>query len=167
MNMSIAVLSSLLIASVALPKSASIIDVPSERRDSGISIGNVKVLFTGGHTEMWTKLGRAEIPKVAKSGLVGWITFTERNDLGWAVTNTLRVCWPPDGNHKDFTTEAFPFIENWDFADNETTVIIKSRGSHGPAEFLKYRLADGKVLGEAYGGPGHELPAWAKPYKDH
>ncbi|HEV3270917.1 MAG TPA: hypothetical protein VGZ93_01930 [Candidatus Methylacidiphilales bacterium] len=105
------------------------------------------------------------MPKVAKSGLVGWIRFETRNDRGWPVTNTLRICCPPDGRHMDFMTESKPFIEEWAFADNDTAVIIKSRGSHGPAEFIKYSLITGKMLGEA-DGSDKELPAWAKPFAD-
>lgn len=155
-----------LAAAAPLPKSASIVDVPAERRGSGIPIGNVRVIFDDGHAEMWTRLGRAEMVKLAKSGLVGWTTFHRRNDRGWEVDDTLRVCWPPDGRHRDFKVESKPFIEAWGFVDGDTAVVIKSRGSHGPAEYVKYRVADGALLGEADAGIDKALPDWAQPYAD-
>jgi hypothetical protein len=53
------------------PKSATIIDVPSERRDYGISIGNVQVRFSDGHTEIWTSGGKCLMPHVSPNGYVG------------------------------------------------------------------------------------------------
>src|SRR5205814_8499445 len=45
-------------ARTAKPKSVTIVDVPSERRDYGTNIGNIKVRFSDGHSEVWTSLGR-------------------------------------------------------------------------------------------------------------
>ncbi len=151
--------------SIVLPKSATIVD--SKEAFGSLPIGNVKVTFTDGHTEMWTKLGKALLPKLAKSGLIGWARYESKNDRGWPVPDTLRICWPADGHHKDFKIIEFPFIEEWDFADSDSAVIIKSRCAHGPAHFYKYDLATEKLLGEAKGTYDSVLPDWAKPFADN
>src|SRR6266513_1846037 len=40
-------------APTAKPQSVTIIDVPRERRDYGTNVGNIKVEFTDGYSEMW------------------------------------------------------------------------------------------------------------------
>jgi len=57
------------------------------------------------------------------------------------------------------------FIEDWWFTDGDATVVIKSRGRHGPAYYVKYDIRTSKALGSA-SGFNPELPEWAKPYAD-
>ena len=52
----------------AKPTRVSIIDVPSERRDYGTNIGNIKVRFSDGHSEVWTSLGRCMYAHVSRAG---------------------------------------------------------------------------------------------------
>jgi hypothetical protein len=91
------------IAGTATPKpeSVSIIDVPSERRDHGSSIGNIKVRFSDGHSEVWTSLGRCMYAHVSSTGLVGWTRYTSRNHYGRPVNSILRVRFL-SGRIKDF-----------------------------------------------------------------
>ena len=150
----------ILAAATVLPQSAVIVD--SKENFGGEPIDNVKVTFTDGHTEMWTKTGRSQLPKVSSSGLVGWTKY-ETLYRDKPVFDTLRVVWP-DEHHRDYKA-TLGFIEEWDFADN-AAVIIKSRAAHGPAAYQKYDLASGKIIDQAKVELGKELPDWAKPYAD-
>jgi len=151
----------------AVPKSVTIIDVPRERRDYETHIGNIKVRFADGHSEIWTSVGRCMDAQVSRTGLVAWTRFSERNDYQEPVNRTLRVRFL-DGRVKDF--EAYPngpFIEEWAFADDDSAVVIKSRGRHGPAYYVKYSLRTGELI-ESVGisTPKEQLPKWAQPYAD-
>lgn len=149
------------------PTSVTIVDVPAERRDYGISIGNVKVRFIDGHTELWSKSGKCLMPQVSRSGHVGWTRFVARNDYQEPVNDVLRVRFP-DGRVRDFRScPSGPFIEQWAFADDDSTVIIKSRGRHGPAYYVKYDLSTGRLIGsDDRSTDYHDLPKWAQPYAD-
>lgn len=150
-----------------IPVKAEIVEVPAERRDWGEPIGNVRVTFSDGRKEMWTREGRALLPKVAASGYVGWSRYTQRNSRGEPVNSILRVLLS-EKDIKDFNApEGRPFIEEWDFTDKDTAVVIKSRGRHGPANFVKYDLKSGKRLASVEGyKPYDQLPDWAKPFSD-
>jgi hypothetical protein len=146
------------------PTRVSIIDVPSERRDYGTNIGNIKVRFSDGHSEVWTSLGRCMDAHVSPSGLVGWTRYTSRNHYGEPVNDISRVRFF-DGHIKDF--QHGPFIEEWAFVDSDSAAVIKSRGRHGPAHYIKYDLRTGKVLGSVgLSTPYDEMPSWAQPLAD-
>ena len=114
--------------SIVLPKSATIVD--SKESFGREPIGNVKVTFTDGHAEMWTRLGKCDMAKVSISGLVGWARYEFRGYRNCPILNTLRVCWP-DGHHLDFEASGtYPFIEEWNFADDNSAVVIESRRPH-------------------------------------
>jgi hypothetical protein len=72
----------------ATPESVTIIDVPSERRDYGTNIGNIKVRYSDGHSEVWTSLGRCMYAHVSPTGLVGWTRYTSRNFLASQLTTS-------------------------------------------------------------------------------
>ena len=57
----------------------------------------------------------------------------------------------------------YPFIDVWDFADNESCVVVLSGGPHGPARFEKFRIADGELLAGCYES-ADEQPKWAKRF---
>jgi hypothetical protein len=148
----------------ARPTAVSIIDVPSERRDYGTNIGNIKVRFSDGHSEVWTSLGKCMYAHVSPSGLVGWTRYTSRNHYGEPVNGILRVRFL-DGHTKDF--QHGPFIEEWAFVDSDSAAVIKSRGRHGPAHYIKYDLRTGKVLGGVgFSTPYDQMPSWAQPFAD-
>lgn len=150
-----------LAAATVLPKSAVIVD--STEDAGGFPIGNVKVTFSDGHAELWTKTGKAQQPKVAANGMVGWARYEVRYEK-MPVLDTIRIVWP-DEHHKDYKTEArHPFIEEWAFADDDTALIIKSRAVHGAATFIKYEIATRKILGRV--SAEEKLPDWAKPFAD-
>jgi hypothetical protein len=83
-----------------------------------------------------------------------------------ALNNDSLVLRLPDGRIKKFPPfDENRFIEDWTFAADDKTVILRSMGYHGPSSFVQYDLASGKVIDSR--GPGYtpyaELPAWAKP----
>jgi hypothetical protein len=143
-----------------LPKDAEIVN-PNGDTAGDNPVGNVKVHFTDGHAEMWTRRSQCIDPKVSAFGHVGWIYCIGKNDRGWRIFGALRVVWP-DEHHRDFQPY-YPYIEEWDFADNDTTVIIKCMLQHGPSHYLRYRLSDGQQLDEFKGFEGAVLPDWARP----
>ena len=148
------------------PERVSIVDVPSERRDSVSNIGNIKVRFSDGHSEVWTSDGRCMYALVSPTGLVGWTLYISRNDYGRPVNSILRVRFL-SGQIKDF--EAPPYIEKWGFADNDSAVIIKARGGlpNAPAYYVKDSLDTGKLLESVdFCTPNDQLPEWAQPYAD-
>ncbi len=147
-----------------MPTSAEIVDVPSERRDYGAPIGNVRVKFADGHSEFWTRLGRCIHVRCSESGLVGWTRYTSRNRDGGPANGVLRVMVSPN-QWKDF--EARPYIEDWGFADHDKTVIVKSRGRHGPCHIYKFSLTTGQLIDHARGSEYYaNTPDWAKPFAD-
>jgi hypothetical protein len=146
------------------PVKAEIVDVPAERRDWGMPIGNVKVTFSDGHTEMWTKEGKALHAKASSTGIVGWSRYTQRNSHDEPVNSKLRILLS-EKDIKDI--DAGPFIEEWDFADHDTAVVIKSRGRHGSASIVKFDIKSGKQLGSTGGATLYkDMPEWAKPFAD-
>lgn len=147
-----------------MPVSAEIVDVPAERMDWGEPIGNVRVKFADGHSEFWTRKGRCMHVRRSKSGLVGWSRFSTRNSHGEPVNDVLRVM-VTTSTWKDIKVDLL--IEEWDFSDSDTTVIIKMRGRHGPATVQKYSLETGKLIASAEASvPYADTPDWAKPFSD-
>ena len=129
--------------STVLPKSATVIDAKEDV--VGETVGNIQVTFTDGHKEKWTKLDKSMLPKVSATGLVGWAKYDELGYRDYPVFDEIRIVWP-DEHHRDFqSTDSC--IEAWDFADNDSAIIIKSREGHGAPDFLKYDISTGKVLG--------------------
>jgi hypothetical protein len=56
----------------------------------------------------------------------------------------------------------YVFIDFWNFADDDTTVVIRSVNSKGPSWIEKYRLDSGELVAEGSGST--DVPEWAKPY---
>jgi hypothetical protein len=147
----------------SLPQSAFIVDNDPSRK--GLVIGNVEVLFKDGHKEKWTRNGGALMPDVSPNGFIGWARVTGKNSYGESVDNKLRVC-RPDGRYFDLLP-GLPFIEEWKFSTDGATVIIKSRGRHGPALYEEFDVESGQSLTHAGGGArGDALPEWARPFSD-
>ena len=142
-------------------KDVSIIVVP---RPDGGEIGNVKVTFSDGHTEVLTHTGDCYNAKVSPKGNVGWIRVRKTFQTG----KDSLVVRLSDGATKKFP----PFRENvaiinWRFADDGKTLIIKSMGHHGPSSYVQYDLASGKVIDSRAGyTPYAKLPPWAKLVAD-
>jgi hypothetical protein len=157
------------------PKDVSIIVVPS--RSDGGKTGNVKVTFTDGHTEVLTHTGDCYDAKVSPKGNVGWIRsakmvpLTDEKGLNpqgkmGALNSDSLVIRLLNGRTKKFPPLGEnTFIGDWRFGDDDKTLILRSRGFHGPSSYVQYDLASGKVIDSR--GPDYtpyaELPPWAKP----
>jgi hypothetical protein len=145
-----------------LPKRAVIVD--GDSNDKIWSMGNVKVTFSDGHSEFWTRQGNAMLPRVSERGLVGWTVVTADNNLGMHLDNLLRVC-SPDGHHHDFTVN-MPFIEKWSFSRKGTAVVLQFRGTHGPENFAEYSILRGTLLEQANDVMNDVVPSWAQALND-
>lgn len=124
--------------------------------------GNVRVTLTNGRHEMWTRKGNCELPRVSKSGLVGWTRGTAFHSKGALMNDTLIIA-REDKVLARIPTD-YPFIDVWDFAGRESCVIVLSGGPHGPGRIGKFRIADGKLLGGCFEGHVDEHPDWAKRF---
>ncbi len=145
------------------PVAAEIVDVPAERRDYGAQIGNVRVRFADGHAEMWTRLGRCIELRRSASGRVGWTRYTNRNHYGEPVNNVLRVMLT-NSRWQDFQA-ALPFIREWDFAEDDESVVVLSGGRHGAGVMQCFSLKTGKLTGTVKEGAAkEEMPEWARKY---
>lgn len=151
------------------PKRASLVIVPSPYDSFLVQTGNVKVTFRDGHTELWTHDGDCREVKTSSKGNVGWIRLdkksvdVQRKDIDGKDSLVVRLL---DGRVKEFS----PFdgnvsIEEWRFADNDTAIIMRSMGRHGPSSYVKYEISSGRVIDSRgpYYTPSRELPSWAKP----
>lgn len=157
---------------LAVPQSAakdvSIVVPPGS---PGPEVGNVKVTFTDGHTEVLTQTGDCHKAKVSAMGNVGWIRIGKMESVPGPreriqTGQDSLVVRLPDG-----TTKKFPplgeniCIMDWKFADDGKTLIVRSMGHHGPSSYVQYDLASGKAIDSR--GPGYtpyaKLPPWAKP----
>lgn len=147
------------------PVAAEIVDVPAERRDWGLPIGNVRVRFADGHAEMWTLQGRCMELRQSASGRVGWSRYTRRNSHGEPVNNVLRVM-VTNSHWQDFQA-ALPFIRDWDFAVGDEAVVVVSGSRHGAGVMQCFSLKTGKLIGTAKEGASKEVqPEWARKFME-
>jgi hypothetical protein len=160
------------------PKNVSIIPSRSVNRE----IGNVEVTFSDGHTEVLTHTGDCYDAKVSPKGNVGWIRsakmepLTDEKGVSYGKMGTVNeeslVVRLLDGRTKKFPPLGEnTFIVDWRFADDDKTVVLRSRGYHGPHSYAQYDLTSGKVIDSranwlSYAEPYVELPVWAKPLAD-
>lgn len=127
--------------------------------------GDVVVQFSDGRHEAWTKHGGCELPKVSRTGIVGWTHGIAVHPTQGLMNSTLVVV--RSGAIVNRIKVDNPFIDLWDFTDNDTCVVIRSRGPHGPSTLQKYRVATAKLLDSYSGSVGSPtIPAWARPYAD-
>ena len=146
---------------------------PRLKHSSESKLATLKLPSVDGHTEVWTHSGDCYNAKVSPKGNVGWIRIAKRetgpSGKTIALNNDSLVVHLLDG-----TTKKFPplgenhFIPDWRFADDDKAVIVRSAGYHGPASYVQYDLASGKVIDSRGNGytPYAKLPAWAKPLAD-
>jgi hypothetical protein len=164
----------LLADQLSTAKDVSIIVV---RRPDGRELGNVKVTFSDGHTEVLTHTGDCYNAKLSSKGNVGWIRVGKSEKVPGPrrmiqVGNDSLVVRFPDGTIKKFAPVSgkvdvgdWRGIMDWRFGDDDKTLIVRSMGHHGPSSYVQYDLASGKMIDSR--GPGYtpyaELPVWAKP----
>ena len=131
--------------------------------------GSVKVEYSDGRSEIFCKDGNCADPHVSHEGHVGWTHYTHREGRYNAAMNERLVIRFSNGQTKEFkpNPNGGPFIEEWNFIDNDVAVAIKSRGYHGPASFVRYDLISGRMTGHQDGYVEYEkMPEWAQPFSD-
>jgi hypothetical protein len=131
--------------------------------------GSVKVEYSDGRSEIFCKDGNCTDPHVSHEGHVGWTHYTHREGRYNAAMNERLVIRFSNGQTKEFkpNPNGGPFIEEWNFIDNDVAVAIKSRGYHGPASFVRYDLISGRMTGHQDGYVEYEkMPEWAQPFSD-
>jgi hypothetical protein len=146
------------------PTTVSIVNLPE-----GKTFGDLEVRFADGHTETWSEAGRCTQPDFTENGTVGWVFGNEVAATGARIGKDVVSLRAPGAKKQDFlpNPKGGPFIEKWAFDDRGTAVVIKSRGHHGPAFFIKYDIDSRKVLGQQDGYvPENKMPVWARPYAD-
>ena len=128
-------------SAVSKPKSAEVVDIPAAQANFGIKAGNIRVRFSDGHSEILTRTGNCMEPKVSLSGHVGWTQCSGFDRKGYAMNQNL-IVHLRSGVTKQFKANPnSPFIGAWTFVDNDSGVLIQSRGFHGPASYVRYDLA--------------------------
>jgi len=131
--------------------------------------GSVKVEYSDGRSEIFCQDGNCTDPHVSHEGHVGWTHYTHREGRYNAAMNERLVIRFLNGQTKEFkpNPNGGPFIEEWNFIDNDVAVAIKSRGYHGAASFVRYDLMSGRMTGHQDGYVEYEkMPEWAQPFSD-
>src|SRR4051812_38351714 len=102
-----------------MPTSVEIVPVVSETGDSGLPIGNIRVRFADGHSELWTKQGHCLLPKITKRGLVGWTRYEGCDQRGGLMNDSIRLMISPT-RWVDFRSGC-PYIDDWDTSADGST----------------------------------------------
>lgn len=133
-------------------------------------IGNVRVTYSDGTTDLWTLKGNCAEPKISTKGSVGWEVYKLDADGktlarydGLYINDHVNVC--DHGRVVANLKSAKGFIEGWDFTKNGERLVIKSRGTHGPATIELFSLRNGLAM-EAVQAYEKNLPDWAAPFAD-
>lgn len=118
-------------------------------------------IFSGGlHAE-----DHISLKQELTGGYVGWTVATDKNYRDQWMNNLL-IVQTSDAKRSHFVSSR-PFIEKWGLIDNNMTVVIRSRGAHGPSLVEAFEISTGNLLRNA---PGSlhlaETADWAKPWCD-
>src|SRR5919106_2353459 len=138
-----------------VPARASIDIVPSQFDQFVTPTGNVRVTFRDQHTEVLTHGGDCRDAHVSPKGDVGWVraerTSIDRPNMRVSGRDFLNLRLL-DGTLRELSPLAdvgdARFIEEWRFTERGATVVIRSRGYHGPAFYLKYDVQTGRLIDE-------------------
>ena len=148
------------VSAATMPIAVEIVPVAGESLGSDAPMGNIRVRFKDGHTELWTKQGRCLIAKVTRNGLVGWTHFGERNHRGAPVNDSIRLMVTTE-RWVDFRS-GYPFIDDWNTSADGSTLVVRSGFAHGPARFELFDMRTQKLLEQTTEKPYAELPEWAR-----
>lgn len=154
---------------VKTPVTAKVVDVREVKDYGGDPIGNVQVVYKDGSKDQWTLKANASSPKVSGEGVVGWVLSPLQKGGKKLALYKNSPTFPQlrlvqSGKVLATIDAERPYIEEWVFEKGGKTIVIKSRGPHGPAFLQRIRVSDGKQIGSSPDF-GEELPDWAKPFE--
>jgi len=149
------------------PLKVAVTPVPSRFDGFLQQTGNIRVVFSDGHSETWTENGNAILPKMSSRGDIGWVELdktqvdVERKNRRGRDKVVIRLY---NGIRREFVMRAdIPFISNWEFAEEEAAISVEVSGYHGPRSYFEYDLGSGELKNEINGYvPPDALPAWAR-----
>jgi len=148
------------------PVSADVV-VPKGTKPDDEQIGNIRIKYEDGSKDLWTTKSNCSLPRVAPDGIVGWTVHAEETKIAASYTvrpnGTLVLC--KQGKVYATIKSGRGFIEEWQFIDQGTHLVLVTRGAHGPADIELHDVATGKLL-KSVKPTDDPLPAWAKPYYD-
>ena len=148
------------------PVSAQII-VQDGAESEGTPVGNVRVTYADGSTDLWTTKGNCALARVAPDGLVGWTVRGPETKIAASYTvrpnGTLVLC--RKGRVIAEVKSAKGFIEEWAFVENGSRLVLVTRGAHGPGYIELHDTAAGKLI-ESVKASTDNLPLWARPYAE-
>jgi hypothetical protein len=155
-------------ASHALPPGVKVMGAEVVNITPDMAEGDIQVRLSDGRTELWTKQGQCSMPKVSGKGDVGWVLSVKPNASGHRMDKDVLCVQSAKGKRRALPPNAYgPFIEEWAFIDRDSAIVIKSRGNHGGASFMKYDFAVGRLLDHVdCGVPTDQMPQWGRPYAD-
>jgi len=154
-----------------LPTSATVVVVPSRFDTFMLQTGNIRVMFSDGHSELLTAEGDCTSPRISSNGDVGWVRV-DKSKVDFMAQNREGedevMVQLADGKRKEFAANpTAPFIGTWSFADGNGAVAIQSSAYHGPRFYRKYDLVTGKLVDEITAYVSfNKLPVWAKQISD-
>jgi hypothetical protein len=139
------------------PIAARIVTVPSQSNADWRPVGNISVTLSDHHREIWTTTGHCLLPKVSDSGLVGWTFGGVQHSRGGWMNTQLRIARDRRVIARFNVSRAF--IDLWDFAENDTCVVVRCVNAHGPSWIQKFRIDTGELVAEGSASP--DGPEWA------
>ena len=146
------------------PISAEVVDVPAAQANLGIKAGQIKVTYADGHSEVVGKGAECMKPHVSSKGSIGWTQCSGFDRKGYAQNEKLVIHLIGDSTKEFKPLTGLPYIEDWAFVEGDAAIVIKSRGGHGPAAFVRYDLKTGRRTAEKRQSSDEEVaPAWAQP----
>jgi hypothetical protein len=128
-------------------------------------IGNVRVKYSDGTTDLWTTKGDCSLPRVSPTGMVGWTV----NDPAtpYIGTRTMRLnnllVLVRAGKVIGKITGTKTSIEDWGFLEDPSRVVLCSRWPHGPADCELHEIKTGALI-QSVKENATDLPDWAKPF---
>ena len=126
--------------------------------------GDIEITFDNGKKKTLTHGGRCARPKISAHGDIGWSVWLDANDdPKYQHSGELLRVRLHDGTTVDFHPNSL-YIKDWNFAANDSAVIIDSMGHHGHQFYIEYDIKTGQILDhvDEY-KPYAELPSWAQP----
>lgn len=147
------------------PSAATIVLKPGTAEDEE-KIGNVRVTYSDGTKDLWTTKNNCSLARVAADGTVGWTVHSEEfkpASVSYKVRTNATLVLCRGGQIIRKIESPQPFIQDWDFAEEGTKLVVSAMFLHGQSHYTLYEAKTGKILAEAKSGD-EKIPVWAKPF---